>query len=126
MRAAVFATAMVQMWERGAGQEAISSDDLLIVVGLLSPISFQEASRLRTIFLSLGHLSLPSFAMSNTTEVFAFLCEYFDSNAQLVKKYRINYFADGKSKALTAALPVQGVGAVVIPHRRKGGSRKAG
>ena len=34
--------------------------------------------------------------MSNTVEVFAFLCEYFDQNAQLVKRFRLNYFADGK------------------------------
>lgn len=34
--------------------------------------------------------------MSNTVEVFAFLCEYFDANAQLVKRFRLNYFADGE------------------------------
>ncbi|GMI02034.1 hypothetical protein TrLO_g10435 [Triparma laevis f. longispina] len=38
--------------------------------------------------------------MSNTIEVFAFLTEYFDQNAQLVKQFRINYFADGTVEIL--------------------------
>jgi len=38
--------------------------------------------------------------MSNTVEVYAFLCDYFDSNASLVKKFRINYFADGTVEIL--------------------------
>ena len=38
--------------------------------------------------------------MSNSVEVYAFLCEYFDASAALVKKFRINYFADGTVEIL--------------------------
>ena len=33
--------------------------------------------------------------MSNMVEVHAFFVEFFDTNASLVRNYRLNYFGDG-------------------------------
>jgi len=40
--------------------------------------------------------------MSNTVEVFAFTVEYFDTNASLLKQYRLNYFMDTTIEILSA------------------------
>ncbi|GMI42675.1 hypothetical protein TeGR_g14253, partial [Tetraparma gracilis] len=40
--------------------------------------------------------------MSNTVEVFAFIVEYFDTNANLVRNYRLNYFMDTTIEILSS------------------------